>query len=128
MARISGVEVPDQKRVEAGLVYIKGIGPSLSKQILEQAKVDLNTRVKDLTEQDIADINSTISKLKIPVEGELRRMVTQNIRRLQDIKSYRGLRHSMGLPTRGQSTRRNSRTRKGKRKTVGGIKKKLEKK
>ncbi|MFA6982268.1 MAG: 30S ribosomal protein S13, partial [Patescibacteria group bacterium] len=93
MARISGIEVPDQKRVEAGLVYIKGIGPNLSKKVLGKAKVDLNTRVRDLTEQNIADINSAISSMKIPVEGELRRIVAQNIRRLQDIKSYRGMRH-----------------------------------
>lgn len=128
MARISGVEVPDKKRVEVGLTYIKGIGSNLSKKVLKTSGVDFDTRVKDLSEQNIADINSAIASLSIPVEGELRRMVSQNIRRLQDIKSYRGLRHSMGLPTRGQVTRRNARTRKGKRKTVGGIKKKLEKK
>ena len=97
-------------------------------KILTQAEVNLDTRAKNLTEDEIAKINSTIVKLELPVEGEMRRLVNQNIRRLKEVKSYRGLRHHVGLPTRGQNTRTNSRTRKGKRKTVGGQKKKLAKK
>lgn len=129
MARVVGIEIPNEKRVETALTYIRGIGPTLSKKVLSTAKVSIDTRVKDLSEADIASISGAISELQIPVEGELRRMVSQNIRRLQDIRSYRGLRHKMGLPVRGQATKRNARTRKGKRKTVGGMKKKkLEKK
>ena len=128
MARIAGIEVPNEKRIEIALTYVKGIGCTLSRKILGLAGIDVDTRVKDLTEADIAGINAAIAELKIPIEGELRRIVTQNIRRLQDIKSYRGLRHRMGLPTRGQRTSHNARTRKGKRKTVGGMKRKLAKK
>lgn len=128
MARVSGVNIPDEKRVEIALTYIKGIGRTRSNQVLKQAGVNTNTRVKDLTESDLADIQTAITKLEIPVEGELQRIVRQNIRRLMDIKSYRGLRHRSGLPVRGQSTKRNARTRKGKRKTVGGLKRKLVKK
>ncbi len=128
MARVAGVEIPDQKRVEASLTYIKGIGSTLSKKVLTAIGISPDTRVKDLSESQISELNSAIASLGTPIEGELRRMVSQNIRRLQEIKSYRGSRHAAGLPARGQSTKRNSRTRKGKRKTVGGIKKKLEKK
>jgi len=128
MPRIKGVDIPNEKRIETALTYIYGIGPSLSRKILTQAEVILDTRAKNLTEDEIAKINSTIVKLELPVEGEMRRLVNQNIRRLKEVKSYRGLRHHVGLPTRGQNTRTNSRTRKGKRKTVGGQKKKLAKK
>jgi len=128
MSRIKGVDIPNEKRIEVALTYIFGIGPSLSKKVLSQAEIDLDKRAKDLSEEEIAKINNSIAKMEIPVEGELNRIVNQNIRRLKEIKSYRGLRHHHGLPTRGQNTRTNARTRKGKRKTVGGQKKKLAKK
>jgi small subunit ribosomal protein S13 len=128
MPRIRGIDIPNDKRVEASLAYIYGIGPTLSKRILATAKVSMDTRAKDLTEDEIARISNTITQLDIPVEGELKRMVAQNIRRLQEVKSYRGSRHTLGLPTRGQRTRTNARTRKGRKKTVGGQKKKLAKK
>ena len=128
MARISGINIPDEKRVEIALTYVHGIGKVSSKNILKKANIDLNTRVKDLSEADLARIQKEITEYGLPVEGELQRINRQNIRRLQEIKSYRGLRHRQGLPVRGQSTRRNSRTRKGKKKTVGGLKRKLAKK
>jgi small subunit ribosomal protein S13 len=128
MPRIKGVDIPNEKRIEASLAYIYGIGPSLSKKILTEAKVSPDTRTKDLTEDDVSKINNAIVSLNLPVEGEMRRIVTQNIRRLKEIKCYRGIRHLVGLPVRGQNTRTNTRTRKGKRKTVGGQKKKLAKK
>jgi small subunit ribosomal protein S13 len=124
MARIVGTDIPNQKRLEASLRYIYGVGPTLSKKILEKSEMDGNIRVNQLTEADFAKIRNAIADLKIPVEGELRRVVGQNIRRLQEIKSYRGDRHKRGLPVRGQRTRTNARIRKGKKKTVGGIKKK----
>ena len=127
MARISGVDIPNEKRIEVSLRYIYGIGPSISKQILEKANVNADIRAKNLTEEMISALNQAIRDLNIPVEGELRRMVTQNIRRLGEIRSYRGLRHRDGLPVRGQRTRSNARTRKGKRKTVSGAKKKVAK-
>lgn len=124
MARIVGTDIPNQKRLEASLCYIYGVGPTLSKKILEKSQMDGNVRVSQLTEADLAKIRNAIAELKIPVEGELKRVVGQNIRRLQEIKSYRGDRHKKGLPVRGQRTRTNARIRKGKKKTVGGIKKK----
>ena len=127
MARIKGVDIPNEKRIEASLRYIKGIGLTKSQEILNLAKVDPNTRAKDLTEEEIVKITNIINDMNIPVEGELRRIVNQNIRRLQEIKCYRGSRHRNGLPVRGQRTRSNARTRKGKRKTVGGTKRKLTK-
>jgi small subunit ribosomal protein S13 len=127
MARISGVDIPDEKRAEISLRYIYGIGPALAKKILDASKINPDTRVKDLKETEIAKIRDQIAELNISVEGELKRVITQNIKRLQEIKSYRGLRHRHGLPTRGQRTRSNARTRKGKRKTVGGLKRKVEK-
>uniref|UniRef100_A0A7C4TNR7 Small ribosomal subunit protein uS13 n=1 Tax=candidate division WWE3 bacterium TaxID=2053526 RepID=A0A7C4TNR7_UNCKA len=127
MARISGVDIPTEKRIEVSLTYVNGIGLPLSQKILTKCGVDFNTRVKDLTESDLAKIRGTIEEMGILVEGELKRTINQNIRRLIDIKSYRGLRHRAGLPTRGQRTRSNARTRKGKRKTVGGLKKKIAK-
>lgn len=128
MARISGIDVPNNKRIEYSLTYVKGIGLALSKKILEAVKIDNNRRAKDLTDAEVASINSKIQELQIPVEGELKRIISQNIRRLIETKSYRGSRHQKGLPARGQKTRANARTRKGKKKTVGGTKKKLAKK
>ncbi len=128
MARFAGTELPNDKRIEAGLTYVYGIGPTLSKKILTSAGINLNTRVKDLTDTDFAAIRAKLVELGISTEGELRRTVSQNVRRLVEIGSYRGLRHKSGLPTRGQRTRSNARTRKGKKKTVGGMKKKLAKK
>lgn len=128
MARISGIDIPNEKRIEVSLSYVKGIGAPLSRRILKDAGINPDTRVKNLTEEEAARINKTIEKMQIPVEGELRRIISQNVRRLQEIGSYRGLRHKKGLPARGQRTRSNARTRKGKRKTVGGMKKSLAKK
>jgi small subunit ribosomal protein S13 len=128
MARIGGIDVPNEKRIETSLTYVFGIGLTLSKKILATAGIDPNKRTKELTDTELAAIQNEIIKNGMPVEGELRRIVSQNIRRLEEINSYRGSRHKKGLPTRGQRTRSNARTRKGKRKTVGGMKKKLAKK
>ena len=128
MARVAGVEIPDNKKVKVSLTYVKGIGRSLAKDILEAAGIDPENRVEDLNESNIAKLNKTISNKEIPVEGELRRIVRQNIQRLKDIGCYRGIRHKKGLPVRGQRTSRNARTRKGPKKTVGGIKRSLLKK
>lgn len=119
MARIAGVDLPRDKRVEIGLTYIYGIGRSLSNEILEKTGVDPDTRVRDLTESETTGLRSAIDR-EYKVEGELRREVQRNIRRLKDIKCYRGIRHIKGLPVRGQRTRTNARTRKGPRKTVAG--------
>jgi len=128
MARIAGVDIPVEKRIEAALTYIYGIGFVTSRKILDEAKISPDIRVKDLKEADLAAITKKIAELGIHVEGEERRIVSQNIRRLRDIRSYRGLRHQRGLPVRGQRTRSNARTRKGRKKTVGGLKRKLAKK
>jgi len=128
MARISGVDIPNNKRIEYSLTYVKGIGLPLSQKILTDLGIDYDIRAKDLTDAQVASINAKIVELQVPVEGELRRIISQNIRRLIEIKSYRGSRHQKGLPARGQRTRANARTRKGKKKTVGGTKKKLAKK
>ena len=128
MARLAGVDIPNDKRIEVALTYIYGIGLTLSGKILNEAKVDYNKRTKDLNETDIASIQGAITRAELAVEGELRRKVHQNIRRLQENGSYRGHRHKIGLPVRGQRTKSNARTRKGKKKTVGGQKKKLAKK
>ena len=128
MPRIAGIDIPNEKRIEIALTYIKGIGPSKSRQILAETKINPDIRAKDLTEEDASKIRNAITKLEVSVEGELRRIVTQNIRRLQEIKSYRGLRHKLGLPVRGQRTSHNARTRKGKAVPVGGLKRKLTKK
>ena len=122
MARISGVDLPKNKRVLFGLQYIYGIGPTASAEILEKAKIDFRKKVSDLTEEDVAQIRAVITS-EYKVEGALRSEVQQNIKRLMDIGSHRGIRHRKGLPVRGQRTRTNSRTRKGKRKTVAGKKK-----
>ena len=122
MARISGVDLPKNKKVLFGLQYIYGIGPTSSVEILDKAKIDPNKKVSDLTEEDVAQIRAVITA-EYKVEGALRSEVQQNVKRLMDIGSYRGIRHRKGLPARGQRTRTNSRTRKGKRKTVAGKKK-----
>jgi small subunit ribosomal protein S13 len=118
MARIEGVDLPRNKRVEVGLTYIYGIGHSTSAKLLDAAGVDRNTRVKDLTESDTVSIRDAISQSNILIEGELRREVQLNVKRLQEIGTYRGLRHRFNLPVRGQRTRTNARTRKGAKKTV----------
>lgn len=127
MARISGVDLPKEKRVETALNYIYGIGPALAKRIVAAANVAPDIRVKNLTEDEVHRIQTVINQ-EYKVEGDLRREISQNIKRLVDIGCYRGLRHRKGLPVRGQRTRTNSRTRKGPRKTVGSGKKSLEKK
>ena len=123
MARIAGVDLPKDKRVEIGLTYIYGIGRSVSNKILETAKVNPDTRVKSLTEEEISKIAGVI-RSDCKVEGDLRREVTAGIRRLMDINTYRGTRHKRGLPSRGQRTKTNARTKKGPRKTMGARKKK----
>lgn len=127
MARIAGVDLPKQKRSEIGLTYILGIGRASAKKILTSAGVDFNKRVGELTDEEVAKIRSVITS-DFKVEGALRSEVQMNIKRLMDINCYRGLRHRKGLPVRGQRTRTNSRTRKGKRKTVAGKKKAAAKK
>jgi small subunit ribosomal protein S13 len=122
MARIAGVDIPNNKRGEIGLTYIYGIGRSLSQSILDKAGVDKDKKVKDWSEDEAGAIRGVISA-EIKVEGVLRSEVQLNIKRLMDIGSYRGLRHRKGLPVRGQRTKNNTRTRKGKRKTVANKKK-----
>ncbi len=122
MARIAGVDLPKEKRVEIGLTYIFGIGKPTSIQILKEAGVDPNTRVKDLTEDEVGNIRKVIDD-HVMVEGDLRRDVSLNIKRLMEIGCYRGIRHRRGLPVRGQKTKTNARTRKGPKKTVGRKKK-----
>jgi small subunit ribosomal protein S13 len=127
VARIAGVDLPKNKRAEIGLTYIYGIGRTTSQAILGKAGVDLNKRVAELNDEEVAKIRSIIQS-DYKVEGAMRSEVQMNIKRLMDVGSYRGLRHRKGLPTRGQRTRTNARTRKGKRKTVAGRKKAAEKK
>lgn len=127
MARIAGVDLPKNKRAEVGLTYIYGLGRSSAKDILTKAGVSLDKRVGELNDEEVAAIRSII-QTDYKVEGALRSEVQMNMKRLMDIGSYRGLRHRKGLPTRGQRTRTNARTRKGKRKTVAGKKKAIEKK
>lgn len=119
MARIAGVDLPRDKRVEIGLTYIYGIGRSRSNEILERAGIGQDKRVRDLTESEISELRQTIDR-EYQVEGDLRRKMQQDIRRLKDIRCYRGIRHIRGLPVRGQRTRTNARTRKGPKKTVAG--------
>jgi small subunit ribosomal protein S13 len=119
MARISGVTIPDNKQVQVALTYIYGIGPSTSANILAESSIEPTVRVKNLTDSEISRLQDVISA-KHTVEGDLQRVVTGNIKRLQDINAYRGLRHKANLPTRGQRTRTNARTRRGKKVTVGG--------
>lgn len=124
MARIAGVELPKNKRIEVALTYIYGIGRSLSRKILKELEINMDTRVKDLTEEEVKKIRDYIEN-NLKVEGELRQEVIQNIKRLMEIGCYRGLRHKMGLPVRGQRTRTNARTRKGPRRAIG-VKKKAK--
>lgn len=119
MARIAGVDLPRDKRVEVGLTYIYGVGRSTSREILHEAGVNADTRVKDLTESEVAALRAVIDR-GYQVEGDLRREIQTNVRRLIEIGCYRGLRHRRSLPVRGQRTRTNARTRKGPRKTVPG--------
>jgi small subunit ribosomal protein S13 len=119
MTRIAGVDIPKDKRVNVGLRYIYGIGPTLSRNILADAGINPDTRVKDLAEEDVSHIQEIINK-EYKVEGELRREVEFNIKRLREIGSYRGVRHRAGLPVRGQRTRTNARTKRGSRQTVAG--------
>ncbi len=123
MARIAGVDLPKNKRVEAALTYIYGIGFTSARKILDEASVNPDTRVHDLSDADVAKIRAVIDA-NFKVEGSLRAEVTMNIKRLMDIGCYRGLRHRRGLPARGQRTRTNSRTRKGRKRTVAGKRKK----
>ena len=122
MARISGVDIPNAKRVEVALTYIYGIGPKSAKNILAATGINPDTRVRDLTEEEVQKLRDIIGKMK--VEGDLRREISLNIKRLSEIGCYRGVRHRRGLPVRGQRTKTNARTRKGKIKTVGAKRKK----
>jgi len=126
MARIAGVDIPREKRVEIGLTYIFGIGPSLSKRILERTQVSPDTRVRDLTEDEVHRLREVIDR-EFKVEGDLRREVALNIKRLTEIGCYRGLRHRRNLPVHGQRTRTNARTKRGARKTVAGRRKAAKK-
>ena len=122
MARISGVDLPREKRVEIGLTYIYGIGLARSKRILAEANVDPDTRVRDLTDDEVKRLSAVINETQV-VEGDLRREIALNIKRLKEIGCYRGKRHRVGLPCRGQKTKTNARTRKGPKKTVANKKK-----
>ncbi len=124
MPRLFGVDVPSQKRTEIALTYLYGIGRSLSQKILQKTGIDPNKRAKDLSDKEIASITAEIQNSGIKVEGDLKREVQQNIKRLIDARTYRGSRHLKGLPVRGQRTHTNARTRKGPRKTIGGLSKK----
>ncbi len=119
MARISGVTIPSEKQIQIALTYVYGIGPKTSNVVLDKAKVDPTVRVKNLTDAELGRIQDVIAA-SYTVEGELQRVITTNIKRLKDINAYRGLRHKANLPVRGQRTRTNARTRRGKKVTVGG--------
>ena len=123
MARIAGVDLPRDKRVEIGLTYIYGIGRTTSNKLLAEAGVSPDTRVKDLTDDEVKKISAAIDSQGVMVEGDLRRDIALNIKRLQEIGCYRGIRHRKGLPVRGQNTKTNARTRKGPRRTVANKKK-----
>ena len=122
MARIAGVDLPNEKRVEYGLTYVYGIGVTSSRKILTEAGIDFNTRVKDLTEDEVNKLREAIDA-NYTVEGDLRRQLALDIKRLMEIGCYRGLRHRRGLPVRGQRTKTNARTRKGPKRTIAGKKK-----
>ena len=128
MARIAGIDLPREKRVEVALTYIYGIGETTARTLLDFARVDPNTRVKALSEEDEKKLRDAIDALSLRVEGDLRREVQGNIKRLMDIGCYRGIRHRRGLPVRGQRTKTNARTRKGPKRTVAGKKKTIAKK
>jgi len=119
MPRIAGIDVPNEKRIDISLTYIYGVGKKAARDILKKAKVDPNIKTKNLTADEIKSIQAVVETL--PTEGELRKMVRDNIETLKRSQAYRGLRHAMGLPVRGQRTRTNARTRKGKRKTIGAL-------
>ncbi len=119
MPRLLGIDIPGDKRIEASLPYIYGIGPTTARSILERTGIDPNTRAKDLSQEQLSAIIQTISDSKILIEGDLRRELQANLKRIQSINCYRGIRHRRSLPTRGQRTSTNARTRKGPRKTVG---------
>lgn len=121
MLRLSGIDLPEAKRIEVALRYIYGIGPAVAAQILVKAKIDPNKRAKDLGSDEVARLQKIIEGVK--VEGDLRKEIRENIQRLKRISSYRGMRHVVSLPTRGQRTRTNARTGRGKRKTIGAMKK-----
>ena len=123
MARIAGVNIPPQKRVEIGLTYIYGIGRSMSNRVLGVVGIDPNTKVRDLTEEEIVRLREAIDR-EVTVEGDLRRERSQNIKRLMDIGCYRGIRHRRGMPVNGQRTRTNARGRKGPKRTISGKRKK----
>lgn len=120
MARVEGVDLPEEKRIEVALAYVKGIGPSLAKKILIEAAISPDVRVKDLTEAQVGKIREVIQQGGYRVEGELAAEIARNIKRLKEISSYRGLRHERGLPVRGQRTRTNARTRRGRRMAIAG--------
>lgn len=124
MARISGVTIPNEKQVQIALTYVYGIGPKFAADILSKAKIEPTVRVKDLTDDEVGRISEIIAN-DYTVEGELQRIVTGNIKRLKDINAYRGLRHKSNLPSRGQRTKTNARTRRGRKSTVGGTAKKV---
>ncbi|KKT39611.1 30S ribosomal protein S13 [Candidatus Collierbacteria bacterium RIFOXYB2_FULL_46_14] len=121
MPRLSGIDIPNEKRIDISLTYIYGIGEKVAHDLLKKAKVDPSIRTKNLTGEELKNIQAAIETL--PTEGELRKIIRDNIETLKRIQAYRGVRHSMGLPVRGQRTRTNARTRKGKRKTIGAISK-----
>ena len=118
MPRLLGVDIPNEKRIEVSLTYVYGVGPKTAKRMLEQANIDPNIRARDLTPVQINEIIQAITSNKVPIEGDLRREIQGNLKRLQAINCYRGIRHRRGLPVRGQRTSTNARTRKGPRKTV----------
>jgi len=123
MARIAGVDLPREKRIEIGLTYVYGIGRPTSNKILKEAGVNPDTRVRDVTDDEVKKITEAIERIGVTVEGDLRREVALNIKRLQEIGCYRGIRHRKGLPVRGQNTKNNARTRKGPKRTVANKKK-----
>ena len=123
MARIAGVDLPREKRIEIGLTYVYGIGRTTSNKILKEAGVNPDTRVRDITDDEVKRISEAIEKLNVTVEGDLRREIALNIKRLQEIGCYRGIRHRKGLPVRGQNTKNNARTRKGPKRAVANKKK-----
>jgi len=123
MARVAGVDLPREKRIEIGLTYIYGVGLHTSQRLLERTRISADTRVRDLTDDEVNRIRDIVDK-EMRVEGDLRREISMNVKRLMDIGSYRGIRHRRGMPLRGQRTRTNARTRRGPRRAVGGRKKK----
>jgi len=126
MPRIAGVDIPNEKSVEYSLPYVQGLGLAAARKLLTLARIETTVKAKDLTDEDISKLNQLIEQ-NFTVEGELRREVHDNMKRLMDIGSYRGTRHKKNLPSRGQRTRRNARTRRGKRQTVGGMRRILQK-